>query len=299
MPDTTPFGRVVTAMVTPMTPDGAVDEQGVRAVARHLVETGHDGIVVNGTTGEPATLSDEESISVISSVADEVGDRAAVIAGVGSNSTAHSVEMARLAREVGARSLLSVTPYYNRPTQAGIVAHNLAVAEATELPVMLYDVPARTGSRLDTASIVELAAHPRIAAYKDATGDLAAATRGIAATDLAWYSGDDAITLPLLAVGAVGTVSVTGHLAGREHAEMIAAVDRGDLAAATAIHARLMPLVDAIMGTSQGAIMVKAALVELGVIAHATVRLPLVEGPAEHLEIMRQGLAAAGVTAAA
>ncbi len=300
MPDTpswTPFGRVLTAMATPMTPDGAMDEGGVRALARHLVATGHDGIVVNGTTGESATLTDDESIEAIRLVVDEVGDEVSVVAGVGSNSTAHSLEMTERATEVGADSLLLVSPYYNKPTQAGLVAHCHAVADATELPIMLYDIPGRTGIPFATETLVELAEHPRIQAVKDAKGDLAAASRVMAATDYLWYSGEDALNLPLLALGAVGVVSVVGHVTGRQHRELIEAVDAGDLARAREIHERLIPVVDAIMTTSQGAIMVKAALVELGIIDSAHVRLPLVEGPAEHLEILRAGLAASGVTA--
>ncbi|GAB3114861.1 4-hydroxy-tetrahydrodipicolinate synthase [Janibacter alkaliphilus] len=299
MPDTTPFGRVATAMVTPMTPDGAVDEGGVRAVARHLVETGHDGIVVNGTTGESATLTEDESIEAVRLVVDEVGDQVAVVAGVGSNDTRHSVEMARRSADVGARSLLLVTPYYNKPTQAGVIAHCTAVADATDLPVMLYDIPGRTAIPFTTETLVALDAHPRIQAVKDAKGDLAATSEVLARTDHLIYSGEDALTLPLLAIGAVGMVSVTGHVAGREHVELLAATERGDLATARQIHTRLLPLVQAMMTTSQGAIMAKAALVELGVIDHATVRLPLVEGPPEHLEILRKGMAASGLAVTA
>lgn len=295
-PAATPFGRVLTAMVTPMTPDGAVDEGGVRAVARHLLDTGHDGIVVNGTTGESATLTEDESIEAVRVVVDEVAGRAKVVAGVGSNSTAHSLEMTARATEAGADALLLVSPYYNKPTQAGLVAHCRAVADSTELPIMLYDIPGRTAIPFTTETLIELAEHPQIQAVKDAKGDLAAASRVMAATDHLWYSGEDALNLPLLAIGAVGVVSVVGHVTGREHAELVAAVDAGDLARAREIHERLIPVVDAIMTTSQGAIMAKAALAELGVIEHATVRLPLVEGPAEHLEILRRGLAASGIT---
>ena len=300
MPDTpswTPFGRVLTAMATPMTPDGAMDEGGVRALARHLADTGHDGIVVNGTTGESATLTDDESIEAVRLVAEEVGDRVAVVAGVGSNSTAHSLEMTERATAVGASALLLVSPYYNKPTQAGLIAHCRAVADSTELPIMPYAIPGRTGIPFATETLVELAGHPQIQAVKDAKGDLAASIRVMAATDYLWYSGEDALNLPLLALGAVGVVSVVGHVTGRRHAELIAAVDAGDLARAREIQDSLIPVVDAIMSTSQGAIMAKAALVELGVIEHATVRLPLIEGPEEHLEILRRGLAASGVTA--
>ncbi|GAA3613078.1 4-hydroxy-tetrahydrodipicolinate synthase [Marihabitans asiaticum] len=299
MPAQNPFGRVLTAMVTPMTPDGAIDEAGVRAVARHLVDTGHDGIVVNGTTGESATLTSAESIEAVRLVADEVGDRAAVIAGVGSNNTAHSIAMLQAAADAGATGLLVVSPYYNKPTQPGLIAHCHAIADATELPIMLYDIPGRTATPFATDTLIELAKHPRIRAVKDAKGDLAASVRVMRETDYLWYSGEDALNLPLLALGATGVVSVVGHVCGREHAELVAAVDAGDLARAREIQNRLVPAVDAIMTTSQGAIMAKAAMVELGVIEHPTVRLPLVEGPPEHLEILRRGLAASGLTGGA
>ncbi|MFC7488092.1 4-hydroxy-tetrahydrodipicolinate synthase [Knoellia sp. CPCC 206453] len=292
---TNPFGRVITAMVTPMRPDGSVDEVGLRAVVEHLIANGHDGIVVNGTTGEASTLSDDESIDVVRLSKEIVGDRAAITAGIGSNDTAHSIHMAARAAEVGADALLLVSPYYNKPTQAGLVAHCRAVADSTELPVMLYDIPGRTGVEFSTQTLLELAQHPRIAAVKDAKADLWASTHVMAATDLLWFSGDDVLTLAHLAQGAVGCVSVVGHVAGKEYAAMIAAVDAGDLATAREIHRRLIPAVDAIMTTSQGAIMAKAALVELGVIDSAFVRLPLVESPPEDLEILRKGLAAAGL----
>lgn len=290
-----PFGRLLTAMVSPMRPDGSLDPDGARSLAEHLVQTGHDGIVVNGTTGESATLSDDESIEMVRLVAETVGDRAAVVAGVGSNATAHSVEMAHRAVDVGATGLLLVSPYYNKPTQAGVVAHCRAVAEATDLPVMLYDIPGRTGIPFETATILELAQVPTIRAVKDAKGDAWATTKVLGATDLLYFSGDDATNLPWLALGATGVVSVVGHVAGREYAAMLAAVDAGDLAAAREVHQRLVPAVDAIMRPSQGAIMAKAALVELGVIEHATVRLPLVESPPEHLEALRAGLKESGL----
>lgn len=292
---TNPFGRVITAMVTPMHPDGSLDEAGLRAVVEHLLANGHDGIVVNGTTGESATLTDDESITAVRLSKETAGDRAAITAGIGSNDTAHSILMAERAAEAGADALLLVSPYYNKPTQAGLLAHCRAVADSTELPIMLYDIPGRTGTAFDSATLVELASHPRIAAVKDAKADLWASTHVMAATDLLWFSGDDVLTLAHLAQGAVGCVSVVGHVAGKEYAAMIAAVDAGDLAKAREIHTRLVPVVDAIMTTSQGAIMAKAALVELGVIESAFVRLPLVESPPEHLDILRKGLAGSGV----
>ncbi len=282
-------------MVSPMHPDGSLDAEGAQALARHLADHGHDGLVVNGTTGESATLSADESIEMVALVAEAVGGRVAVVAGVGSNNTAHSVEMAARAKDAGATGLLLVSPYYNKPTQAGLVAHCHAVAEATDLPIMLYDIPGRTGIPFTSETLLQLAEHPLIRAVKDAKGDQWASTKVMAATDLLYYSGADEVNLPMLVQGAVGVVSVVGHVAGEEYAAMVAAVDRGDIGAARDIHRRLIPAVDAVMATSQGAIMAKAALVELGVIEHATVRLPLVESPPEHLEILRRGLKEAGL----
>ena len=286
-----PFGRVLTAMVTPMSPDREVDDKGTDSLVDHLLGTGHDGIVVNGTTGESSTLTDDESIALVRRVKDRAGNRAAVVAGVGSNDTRHAVDMARRAAAAGADALLLVTPYYNKPTQAGVIAHCRAVADTTDLPVMLYDIPSRTGIPFTTETLVSLAEHPRITAVKDAKGDLWASTKVMAGTDLLWFSGADEVNLPLLAQGAFGLVSVVGHVAGEQYAAMVAAVDRGDLPEARRLHTSLIPVVDAIMTTSQGAIMAKAALVELGVLESATVRLPLVESPPEHLELLRSALA--------
>ena len=286
-----PFGRVLTAMVTPMSRGGEVDDKGTDSLVDHLLATGHDGIVVNGTTGESSTLSNDESIEMVRRVKQRAGDRAKVVAGVGSNDTSHAVAMARRAADAGADALLLVSPYYNKPTQPGLIAHCHAVADTTDLPVMLYDIPARTGIPFATDTLITLAEHPNIVAVKDAKGDLWASTHVKAATDLLWFSGEDALNLPLLALGATGVVSVVGHVAGEQYAAMVAAVDRGDLAQARTIHASLIPVVDAIMSTSQGAIMAKAALVELGVIESAAVRLPLVESPPEHLELLRSALA--------
>ena len=286
-------------MVTPMTPDGELDVSGVAALVEHLVATGHDGVVVNGTTGESPTLSSTESITMVREVKAAAGDRLKVTAGVGSNNTAHAIEMAAQATEAGADGLLIVSPYYNKPTQAGLVAHTRALADAAELPIMLYDIPGRTATPFAVETLIALADHPRILAVKDAKGDLWASSQVMAATDLLWFSGADEQNLAHLAQGAHGVVSVVGHVAGRHYAEMIAAVESGDLATARAIHHRLIPVTNALMSTSQGAIMAKAALVELGVIEHATVRLPYVEGPAEHLEILRAGLAASEIGAPA
>jgi len=286
-----PFGRVLTAMVTPMSPGGEIDDKGTDSLVDHLLATGHDGIVVNGTTGESSTLSDDESLEMVRRVKQRAGERARVVAGVGSNDTRHAVKMAGLAADAGADALLLVSPYYNKPTQAGLVAHCRAVADTTDLPVMLYDIPSRTGIPFTTDTLITLAEHPNIVAVKDAKGDHWASTHVMAATDLLLFSGADEVNLPLLALGATGVVSVVGHVAGEQYAAMVAAVDRGDLAEARAIHTSLIPVVDVLMTTSQGAIMAKAALVELGVIESAAVRLPLVESPPEHLELLRSALA--------
>lgn len=296
---TSPFGRVITAMVTPMTPDGRLDLTGVARLVEHLVATGHDGVVVNGTTGESPTLTSAESITMVGEVKRAAGDRLRVTAGVGSNNTAHAIEMSAAATEAGADGLLIVSPYYNKPTQPGLIAHTRALADAAELPIMLYDIPGRTATPFAVETLITLAEHPRILAVKDAKGDLWASSEVMAATELLWYSGADEQNLAHLAQGAHGVVSVVGHVAGEHYAEMIAAVDAGDLPRAREIHHRLIPVVNALMSTSQGAIMAKAALVELGIIEHATVRLPYVEGTAAHLEILRSGLAASGIGVAA
>ena len=271
--------------------DGSLDLTGLQKVVAHLLDNGHDGVVVNGTTGESATTSDQEQDDLLRAALEAVGDRGRVVAGVGSNDTSHTVHLAEQAAATGAHGLLVVTPYYNRPTQPGLLAHFTAVADATELPVILYDIPARTGTAIATETLLRLAEHPRIAAVKDAKGDLWAASRVLDQTDLLWFSGDDVATLGHLTQGATGYIGVTTHVAGSECALMLAAVDAGDLETAVGIHRRLFPVVDAVMNTSQGAIMAKAALKELGVIDSAAVRLPLVESPPEHLEKLRAALA--------
>lgn len=285
-----PFGRALTAVVTPMRLDGSLDLDGLQKVINHLFDNGHDGVVVNGTTGESATTTDGEQRAVIAAAVEAVGDRGIVTAGVGTNDTAHSVDLARQAERAGAQGLLVVTPYYNKPTQPGLVGHFTAIADATSLPVMLYDIPGRSAVAIATDTFLRLAEHPRIRAVKDAKADLWSASHVMAQTDLLWYSGDDAYHLAHLTQGAVGYVGVTTHVAGVAYAEMLAAVDAGDLPRAIAIHRSLIPLVDAIMTPSQGAIMAKAALHEIGVIDSPAVRLPLVESPPEHLALLRAAL---------
>jgi 4-hydroxy-tetrahydrodipicolinate synthase len=285
------FGANLVAMVTPMQPDGTISEPGLASLVDHLLATGCDGIVVCGTTGESPTLTDAETARLVRAVVARTNNRARVIAGVGTYDTAASIGRARDAEAAGADALLLVCPYYSKPTQAGVVAHCLAVADATELPVMLYDVPPRAGIAMSAATLIELAGHPRIRAVKDAKGDLFEAMSVMARTSLAYYCGIDELNLPYLACGATGVVSVVGNAVADRNAELIHAVRTADLDAARAIHGSLIPLVDAIMRTSQGAVMAKAALADLDVIPHATVRLPLLEAPAPDLRRLADALA--------
>ncbi|CAM5534398.1 MULTISPECIES: 4-hydroxy-tetrahydrodipicolinate synthase [Streptomyces] len=289
----TPFGRVLTAMVTPLTADGALDIDGARRLATHLVDAGNDGLVLNGTTGESPTTSDAEKTELIRAVLDAVGDRAHIVAGVGTNDTRHSVELARAAEAAGAHGLLTVTPYYNKPPQEGLYRHFTAIADATGLPVMLYDIPGRSGVPINTETLVRLAEHPRIVANKDAKGDLGRASWAIARSDLAWYSGDDMLNLPLLSVGAVGFVSVVGHLVTPELRALLEAHVSGDVQKATEIHQRLLPVFTGMFRT-QGVITTKAALQRLG-LPGGPLRLPLVELSAEETAQLTIDLAAGGV----
>jgi 4-hydroxy-tetrahydrodipicolinate synthase len=283
-------------MVSPMNSDGSLDLDDAQELAAHLVDNGHDGLVVNGTTGESPTTTDAEKIELVRVVVEAVGHRAHIIAGAGSNNTAHSVESARAAAKAGAQGLLIVTPYYNKPPQDGVLAHFTTVADATDLPVIVYDIPGRTGTPIHTETLLRMAAHPRIVAVKDAKGDLFAASEVMSQTDLQWYCGDDTLNLAHLTQGAVGIISVVGHLAGRQYAEMVAAVVEGNLPRAIEIHRQLIPAVNAIMHTTQGAITVKAALHDRGVIASAAVRLPLVGLTNDQLARVREGLEKSGLT---
>src|SRR3954466_8607071 len=290
-----PFGRVLTAMVTPLAEDGTIDLAGAQQLAAHLVDRqAHDGPGVLGTTGESPTISDSEQHAVLEAVLDAVGDRAIVIAGVGTNDTAHSIEKAQAAAGLGVHGLLVVTPYYNKPPQAGLLKHFTAVADSTDLPVMLYDIPPRSVVPIEVETLVRAAEHPNIVAVKDAKADLGAVAWTLARTDLAYYSGEDMLNLPLLALGAVGVVSVVGHLVGSRLAELIAAVESGDLVKARAINEALLPVYTGIFRT-QGTILVKAALRELGLPA-GPVRPPLVDATPEQLAQLRIDLAAGGVS---
>lgn len=290
-----PFGRVLTAMVTPMTPEGDVDFDGAAALAAHLVdEGGNDGLVVSGTTGEAPTTTDAEKDRLLRTVLDAVGDRATVVAGVGVNDTQHTVALARSAERAGAHGLLVVTPYYNKPPQEGVARHFTTVADATGLPILMYDIPGRTGIPITPETLMRLAEHPRIRGVKDAKGDIGAATWVMTHTDLAYYSGEDMYNLPMLSVGGVGFVSVVGHVVGRELREMLDAYLAGDVDHARTIHARLLPVYIGMFRT-QGAILAKASLHLLGLPAGPT-RLPLVDATAEQVAQLREDLAAGLVT---
>ena len=286
-----PFGRVLTAMVTPFTDDLALDLDAAARLAVHLVDHGSDGLVVSGTTGESPTTTDAEKVDLLRAVLDAVGDRATVVAGVGTNDTRHTVEGARAAAEAGAHGLLVVTPYYNKPPQAGLLAHFTTVADATDLPVMLYDIPGRTATKIATETLVRAAEHERIVAVKDAVGDVYEGAWVMARSDLAYYSGDDAANLAWLAHGAVGLVSVVSHVAGLQYRAMVEAVLEGDLTTAQRVYREVLPAVRGIMTITQGAIMAKAALQLQGVLGSRAVRLPLVEATSEQVDLLKGDLA--------
>ncbi|MFI6068029.1 4-hydroxy-tetrahydrodipicolinate synthase [Micromonospora sp. NPDC051227] len=293
-PASRPFGRLLTAMVSPFTPDGSLDLDGAARLASHLVdEQGNDALVVNGTTGESPTTTEAEKEQLIRAVVEAVGDRAKVVAGVGTNDTRHTIELAAAAEKAGAHGLLVVTPYYNKPPQSGLLRHFTAVADATGLPVMLYDIPHRSGVPIDTETLVRLAEHGRIVAVKDAKGDLTATSWVTSRTALAFYSGEDALTLPALAVGSVGLVGTSTHFTGALTVQMIEAYDAGDMPTALALHRRLLPLFTGIFRT-QGTILVKAGLASLGLPA-GPVRPPLVDATDDEIAQLRADFAAAGL----
>ncbi|MGO1972372.1 MAG: 4-hydroxy-tetrahydrodipicolinate synthase [Propionibacteriaceae bacterium] len=255
-----PFGRLLTAMVTPFAADGSVDLAAAQELAVHLVEDqDNDGLVVNGTTGESPTTTDAEKVALIEAVVEAVGDRARIVAGVGTFSTEHTCTLARAAAGAGAHGLLVVTPYYSKPPQAGLLDHFLQVADATDLPVMLYDIPHRSGVPIGESTLIALAEHPRIVAVKDAKGDLLSSSAVMAASDLGFYSGEDALTLSLMAVGGVGLVGTSTHFTGRLAKQMMESFAAGDPAAALALHRRLLPVFTGVFAT-QGCILVKAGL---------------------------------------
>ncbi|MEY3346328.1 MAG: hypothetical protein RL255_307 [Actinomycetota bacterium] len=288
-----PFGRLLTAMVTPFKDDLSIDWEGVEKLALHLQNLGHDGIAVNGTTGEAPTTSDEEKVEIIKVVKKVTGGKLKIVAGAGNNETSHSVTQAKMAAEAGADGLLVVTPYYNKPPQAGIEAHFRAMADATDVPVMLYDIPGRTGVAIEPDTICRLAEHKNIVALKDAKGDVASTSWVIKRSGIPVYSGDDILNLALLSVGAVGFVSVCGHTVGNRLREMLDTWFAGDSNRALQIHQELLPVFTGTFRT-QGAILTKAALKLMG-LPGGRVRLPLVDATDSQISQLREDLKLGGV----
>ena len=288
-----PFGRMITAMVTPFNKDGSIDWDGVAKLAVHLADHGHDAIALNGTTGEAPTTKTSEKLEIIRVVKSVVGDRVKILTGAGDNETSYTVDQAKRCAEVGADGLLIVTPYYNKPPQAGIEAHFKAVAAATDLPIMMYDIPGRTGVEIEQDTICRLTEVKNIVALKDAKGNPASTSWVIARTGLPVYSGDDILNLPLLSIGAVGFVSVCGHTVGNELREMLDAWFAGNAARALEIHQKLLPVFTGTFRT-QGAILTKAALTMMGLPGGFT-RLPLVDATEAQIAQLRKDLQQGGV----
>jgi 4-hydroxy-tetrahydrodipicolinate synthase len=287
------LGTMLTAMVTPFKPDGSLDTHAAARLATHLVDSGCDGLVLSGTTGESPTTSDDEKLTLLRTVLETVGDRARIIAGAGSYDTAHSVHLAKACEAEGAHGLLVVTPYYSRPPQAGLVAHFTAVADAVSLPILLYDIPPRSVVPIAWDTIRTLAEHPNIVGIKDAKGDLHGGGQIIAETGLAYYSGDDALNLPWLAMGAVGFISVWGHLAASQLRDMLSAFASGDIATARKINVTLGPL-SAAQSRLGGVTMAKAGL-RLQGIEVGDPRLPQVPATPEQVTALAEHMRAAAV----
>jgi len=288
-----PFGRLITAMITPFAKDGSIDWDGVATLATHLADHGHDAIAVNGTTGEAPTTKSSEKLEIIKVVKSTVGSRVKVLSGAGDNETSYTVEQAKRSADAGADGLLIVAPYYNKPPQTGIEAHFKAVASATDLPIMMYDIPGRTGVEIESDTIVRLFDVPNIVALKDAKGNLAATSDVIARCGIPVYSGDDILNLPFLSIGAVGFVSVCGHTVGNELKAMLEAWFAGDTARALEIHQKLIPVFKGTFKT-QGAILTKAAMNLMG-LPGGTTRLPLVDATPAQIATLREDLIAGGV----
>lgn len=288
------FGQVLTAMITPFTGDGELDVEGAQALAKWLVASGNQGLVVAGTTGESPTLTHDENIEVIRAVAEAVD--VPVIAGTGSNDTRAAIELTERATEVGADGILLVAPYYNRPSQAGLYAHFEAVAGSTDLPVMLYDIPGRTGRKVETETLLRLAQLPNIVALKDAAGNPAETAFFISETDNDFevYSGDDALTLPLLAVGAVGVVGVATHWAAAETAEMISAFTSGDVETARLVNQRLLASWDIETGDARPNPIPSKVMMRLLGQPGGQCRLPMGPEPVELEDLCRKVLSNLG-----
>lgn len=291
---TPPFGRLITAQVTPFNTDGSLNLDQTRRLAAHLVDVqGNDSLVINGTTGESPTTTDAEKLALLEAVIDEVGDRAKIIAGVGTFDTAHTIELAKQAEQAGAAGLLVVTPYYSRPPQDAVADHFVTVADATDVPIMIYDIPHRSGIPVETATLIQLGAHPKIVAVKDAKGQPVASSQVIKATGLAYYAGDDGMTLPLMAIGGVGVVGTSTHFTGQATKKMIQTFLAGDVAAAAAIHADLLEVYTGVFAT-QGCMLVKAGLAARGFIP-GPVRKPLLDASPAQAAAIVAALAAAGL----
>ncbi|MFE1252138.1 4-hydroxy-tetrahydrodipicolinate synthase [Streptomyces sp. NPDC058735] len=272
---TLPFGRALCAMITPFTPSGALDPDGAQRLAAHLVGHGCDGLVLSGTTGESPTTTDAERSALITAVREAVGDSVSIVAGVGTPDTRHTVELARAAEKAGADGVLVVAPYYSRPPQDAVEAHFREIAGATTLPVMLYDIPARTGTRVEPETILRLAEHPRIVAVKDCSHDFLAAQKILARTDLAYYAGCDEHNLALYAVGGSGYVSTVANVIPDHLRAVLDTFDAGRTTEAARLQLRATPLIEAIMSAGlPGAVTVKALLNALALPA-GPVRAPL------------------------
>jgi 4-hydroxy-tetrahydrodipicolinate synthase len=291
--DAAPFGRVLPAMATPMRADGSVDFDAAATLAQRLVADGADGLVVNGTTGESPVTHLDEKVDLVKAVKAAVD--VPVISGAGSNDTAHTVRMAEMTQEAGADGLLIVMPYYSRPSANGVVEHYRAVNAVAEKPIVIYDVPGRTGLHVNINTYRRLAELEHIAAVKDATGNLTEAIAKKKATGLAWYSGDDGLFLPFLAIGAVGIISVTAHVAAKPMQELAQAFNRGDIRKAQELAERLSPIVEALNGDGYQAVMAKAALKIKGYIPTAAMRLPNVEPGPKELDKAEEGMRQAGL----
>jgi 4-hydroxy-tetrahydrodipicolinate synthase len=288
-----PLGTLLTAMVTPFAPDGSLDIPAAVRLANHLVDAGCDGLVLSGTTGESPTTTDAEKLALLRAVLEAVGDRARIIAGAGTYDTAHSIHLAKACAAEGAHGLLVVTPYYSKPPQAGLIAHFTAVADATPLPVLLYDIPPRSVVPIESETLRVLAAHPNIVGVKDAKGDLHAGAQLMAETGLVYYSGDDALNLPWLAMGATGFISVISHLAAGQLRDLLSAFASGDVTTARKINVAISPLCNA-MSRLGGVTLSKAGLrlqgVEVG-----DPRLPQVAATAEQIDALAVDMRAASV----
>jgi 4-hydroxy-tetrahydrodipicolinate synthase len=274
------FGQVLVALVTPMTPEGEVDWDATEKHIDYVISNGADGVVVTGTTGETSTLTDAEKLQLVKVGKSVSSGRAKIITGGGANETAHAILLYKASEAAGADGVMIVTPYYNKPTQAGVLTHFRLIADATDLPVILYDIPGRTGIPIQFETILRAAKHPNIVAIKDAKGDFAQVSRVLNETDLIYFSGDDSNVLPHISLGATGLIGVTANIAPKAYRELVDATNRNDFNAALEVHKTLEPLVRATMTHVPGTVAAKYILDGLGLISSPRVRLPLV-GPEE------------------